>query len=139
MLTVASPRLDEVQVSLRADQVRVAIERLRAGAKPGRRATLVYNFPPSISAASATRPAALLYLEQAVQDGVFRDARLLEGPQFVGVDGVTDLDDARLIAHIQRFVDGAAPGLRVPPRCLARRGGPRPGRDPRPTAGGVGG
>ena len=35
MLTVASPRLEEVQVSLRADQVRAAIEQLRAGAAPG--------------------------------------------------------------------------------------------------------
>ncbi|HEY7481246.1 MAG TPA: efflux RND transporter permease subunit, partial [Gemmatimonadales bacterium] len=52
MLTVASPRLDEVQVSLRAEQVQGAIERLRAEAAPGSRATLVYNFPPSISAAS---------------------------------------------------------------------------------------
>src|SRR6185437_11925782 len=70
MLTVASPRLDEVQVSLRASQLRSAIERLRAGA-PGPRATLVYNFPPSISAASVTRPTRL-YLDQAVRDGVFR-------------------------------------------------------------------
>ena len=45
MLTVASPSLDDVEVSLRADQVRRAIERLRGGAEPGRRATLVCNFP----------------------------------------------------------------------------------------------
>jgi hypothetical protein len=77
---------------------------LRAGARAGARATLVYNFPPSISAASAIRPARL-YLEQAVHDGVFRDARLLVGPQFVGVDGVTDVDDAGLIAHVSRFVE----------------------------------
>ena len=104
MLTVASPRLDEVQVSLRADEVRDAIERLRAGAAPSKRATLVYNFPPSISAASTARPA-LLYLAQAQQDGVFRDARLLQGPTFVGVDGVTDLNDAAIVAHVQRFVE----------------------------------
>ncbi|HEY7614266.1 MAG TPA: efflux RND transporter permease subunit [Gemmatimonadales bacterium] len=104
MLTVASPRLDEVQVSLRADQVRGAIERLRAEGEPGRRATLVYNFPPSISAASTERPA-LLYLAQAEQDGVFRDARLLQGAQFVGVDGLTDLNDSAIVAHVRRFVE----------------------------------
>jgi multidrug efflux pump subunit AcrB len=104
MLTVSSPRLDEVQISLRADQVRGAIERLRTEARPGPRATLVYNFPPSISSASTVRPA-LLYLAQAQQDGVFKDARLLEGPQFVGVDGVTELDDAAIIAHVRRFVE----------------------------------
>ncbi|MGN6390628.1 MAG: efflux RND transporter permease subunit [Gemmatimonadales bacterium] len=101
-LTVASPSLDEVQVSLRADQVRAAIERLRAGTT-GPRATVVYNFPASVSPGSVDRPARL-YLAQAVRDGVFRDARLLEGPEFVGVDGATDLDDARLLEHLQRFV-----------------------------------
>lgn len=101
-LTVASPPLDEVQVSLRADQLRAAIERLRTNAR-GSRATLVYNFPSSISAASVGRPARL-YMTQAIKDGVFRDARLLEGDRFVGVDGITDLDDARILAHIDRFV-----------------------------------
>jgi multidrug efflux pump subunit AcrB len=103
MLTVASPRLDEVQVSLRAEQLRAALERLRGGAT-GARATLVYNFPPSISAASVTRPTRL-YLDQAVRDGVFRDARLLIGPQFVGVDGVTDLTDEALVAHVGHFLE----------------------------------
>ena len=64
MLTVASPRLEEVQVSLRADQVRAAIEQLRAVAAPGNRVSVVYNFPPSISAGSVARPAQL-YLAQA--------------------------------------------------------------------------
>ncbi len=103
MLTVASPPLDEVQVSLRADQMRAAIERLRAGARPGKRVTLVVNFPPSLSARRAVRPA-LLYRAQAEADGILRDARLLEGPQFVGVDGLSDLDDRAILAHLQRFV-----------------------------------
>src|SRR6185295_8667084 len=45
------------------------------------------------------------YLDQAVRDGVFRDARLLTGPQFVGVDGVTDLTDGALVAHVNHFVE----------------------------------
>jgi multidrug efflux pump subunit AcrB len=102
MLTVASPPMDEVQVSMRADQVRQAIETLRSGRTPGR-VTLVYNFPASISAASVSRPA-MLYLAQAAGDGIFRDARLLEGPQFVGVDGLSDRSDEEILAHIERFV-----------------------------------
>jgi multidrug efflux pump subunit AcrB len=104
MLTVATPRLDEVQVSLRAQHMRAAIERLRADAKPGPRVTLVYNFPPSISAVSVVRPATL-YLAHAEREGVFRDARLLRGPQFVGVDGVSDLSDDAILGHVQRFVE----------------------------------
>ncbi|RPJ62751.1 MAG: efflux RND transporter permease subunit, partial [Acidobacteria bacterium] len=103
MLTVASPRLEEVQVSLRADQVRAAIERLRAGGTPGKRASVVYNLPPSISAQTVVRPAQL-YLAQAEQDGILRDARLLEGPQFVGVDGITNLPDSALLAHLHGFI-----------------------------------
>jgi multidrug efflux pump subunit AcrB len=104
MLTVASPRIDEVQVSLRADELKGAIERLRAGAAAGNRATLVYNFPASISMPSTVR-LAQLYLGQAVADGVYRDARLLTGPTFVGVDGITDLSDSALVTHVRRFVE----------------------------------
>jgi multidrug efflux pump len=104
MLTVASPRIDEVQVSLRAGELRAAIERLRGGAARGNRASLVYNFPASISAASTVR-VAQLYLGQAVADGVFRDARLLTGPTFVGVDGITDHPDSALVRHVRRFVE----------------------------------
>ncbi len=103
MLTVASPHLDEIQVSLRADQVAQAIRQLRAGTDSGR-ATLVYNFPASISSASAVRPTTL-YLQHAVATGVFRDARLLEGPQFVGVDGITTLADSAILADLRDFVE----------------------------------
>ena len=102
-LTVASPPLDEAQVSLRADQLSAAIRQLRATAPRGNRVSLVYNFPPSISEISAVRPA-MLYLAQASQEGVLRDARLLEGPQFVGVDGVSELSDSALVAHVHRWV-----------------------------------
>jgi multidrug efflux pump len=102
MLTVASPPLNEVQVSIRADQVRAAIERVRGGDRQAR-ATLVYNLPPSISAATILRPTRL-YLAQAMAEGVFRNARLLEGPQFVGVDGITELPDTAILAHVERFV-----------------------------------
>ena len=86
MLTVASPRLEEVQVSLRAEQVRAAIERLRAAAAPGERATVVFNFPPSIPAASAERPAQL-YLAHAAADSVLRDPRVLVGPDSLRARG----------------------------------------------------
>ena len=66
---------------------------------------MVYNFPPSISAGSVARPAQL-YLAQAEEDGILRDARLLEGPQFVGVDGISDLPDSAILAHLHGFIEG---------------------------------
>jgi hypothetical protein len=46
-------------------------------------------------------------MQQATQDGVFRDPRLLESDRFVGVDGVSDSSDAAILAHIHRFVEQA--------------------------------
>ncbi|MFN8574132.1 MAG: efflux RND transporter permease subunit [Gemmatimonadaceae bacterium] len=103
MLTVASPHLDEIQVSLRADQVAQAIQSLR-GDHAGDRATLVYNFPASISSASAVRPTTL-YMEHAIATGVFRDAKLLQGPQFVGVDGITTMSDSAILTDLRDFVE----------------------------------
>ena len=104
MLTVASPPLSEVQVSMRADQVRAAIEQLRKGREAeASRATVVYNFPPSVSTVSAVR-AARLYLNQVAEDGIYKDARILEGPQFVGVDGITTRSDSALVEHVLGFV-----------------------------------
>src|SRR5215210_3090644 len=51
MLTVASPRVDEVEVALRAEAVRKAIQetRAQAGENPEARFTLVQSFPHSIN------------------------------------------------------------------------------------------
>src|SRR5690606_5401191 len=78
-------------------------ERLRTTAPAGDRVTVVYNLPPSVSARSAVRPARL-YLAQAVEDGILRDARLLEGPQFVGVDGISAQGDSAILTHLRDFV-----------------------------------
>lgn len=104
MLTVASPPADEVQVSLRAEVLRSAIEALRADARPGQRVTVVVSFPAAPPASAVVR-SGRLYQAQAEADGVLRDARLLEGPQFVGVDGVSDLDDGAILAHLQNFIE----------------------------------
>ena len=47
MLTVASPRVDDVEVALRAQAIERAIVATRARAESGPRATLVINFPPT--------------------------------------------------------------------------------------------
>jgi multidrug efflux pump subunit AcrB len=105
MLTVASPRASEVEVALRARSVRRAIEQVRAaGPNPPRpRASLVYCFPQSVST-GAVRQLFELAVQRAVQEQVIRDNHLLEGPGFIGVDGVSDLDDSALRAWEQRFI-----------------------------------
>src|SRR5512147_165442 len=104
MLTVASPKASEVVISIRASAVADSIRRVRAGAdSSGPRATLVYSYPPSASAA-IVRPAVELFLAAATRDGTFRDARRVWGPGFVGVDGITTLTDEALLGYADAFV-----------------------------------
>ncbi len=105
MLTVASPRASETAIAIRARAVADSIRRLRAGTRePGGRAALVYNGPAS-EAQETLRPVVDLFLATAVRDGVFRDARILWGPGFLGVDGVTTQSDSALLAYAQGFTE----------------------------------
>lgn len=94
LLTVSSPKVDEVELSLRAKTVTEAIVRARTGTT-GRRAALVAAFPQSIDPATAIRSRNLL-VEGAVSAGLGRDIRPLDGPGFVGFDLDTAQDDAAL-------------------------------------------
>jgi multidrug efflux pump subunit AcrB len=100
MLTVASPKVDEIEIELRAQAVAKAMEKSR-GSRTGR-AALVLNFPASIDA----RPLRLSADEMMVvlqSEGLGSDARLIEGPGFLGVDLTTDVEDTVLLARARRF------------------------------------
>ena len=104
MLTVASPKASEVFVSIKAEAIEAAIRRAREAADGGAgRATLVYASTASVPAA-AIRPAVDLFLEDATRYNVFRDARAIAGPGFVGVDGITSLSDSAILAFTEAFV-----------------------------------
>jgi multidrug efflux pump subunit AcrB len=102
MLTVASPKASDVEVELRARSVAHAIERVRTGAAPGPRATLVVSFPPSMNSAPLERVGLLAthYFDGLPGTG---DTRLLRGPGFLGIDLATNLDDAALAQHLLDF------------------------------------
>ncbi|HYY52906.1 MAG TPA: efflux RND transporter permease subunit, partial [Myxococcales bacterium] len=100
MLTVASPKVGQIELELRAQAIAKALAASRAGA-PGR-AALVLNFPASIDA----RPLRLSADEIAValrNEGFGTNPRLVEGPGFIGVDLTTEADDATLIARARQF------------------------------------
>jgi multidrug efflux pump subunit AcrB len=100
MLTVASPKVNEVELSLRARALQRAIEAARRG-DPGR-ATIVVNFPPSINSRPLQRAGAGLarYLTEV---GAAADVRPIEGPGFLGVDIVTERGDAELLETMLAF------------------------------------
>ena len=104
MLTVASPKASEVVISLRAAAVTDSIRAARAEAdSSGPRATLVYSYPPTASAA-IIRPVVELFITAATRDGTFRDVRRVWGPGFLGVDGITTLSDSALLSYADAFV-----------------------------------
>jgi len=106
MLTVASPPADEVEVALRARGVQHAIEHARAtrpGISSGSRVSVVLTFPRTVAPEVVRRPFEL-FARSAVRDGIVRGLRLFDGLGFVGLDGVSNADDARILAYGRQFI-----------------------------------
>src|SRR5215475_4063587 len=105
MLTVASPRASEVEVALRARSVKKAIEGARAGLpknSPKPRLSIVVSFPESV-AAEEVKASFRLVDQLGIQQGVFRDPHVFDGPGFIGLDVNTPLDDKSLRAWGDRI------------------------------------
>jgi multidrug efflux pump subunit AcrB len=101
MLTVASPRVGDVELALRARSLQADIVRVRAG-EPNR-ATLVVAFPPAIEAAPLRQiaaHAAAFFASSGDSDG-----QILEGPGYVALDLRATHDDATLLAALKRFAE----------------------------------
>jgi multidrug efflux pump len=106
MLTVASPLASDVEISLRAQGIRKAIEEARRG-RPAQAAgtpvTAVVCYPPSIDARMVLHQFSL-WVRDAAAAGMIREGRILQGAAFVGLDGLTDRTDAEILRHGDRFV-----------------------------------
>ncbi len=104
MLTVASPRVGDVEIALRARDVERAIieTRRRAGGVAGR-VSVVACVPRVISARVLERPIGLL-VKDATAAGFARDARPILGSGFAGIDAIVDLDDDAILAFIDHFL-----------------------------------
>ncbi len=102
LLTVASPRISEVEIALRARAVREAIDKVRVG-RSGNRVSLVTGFPKSVPP-QVIRPAFQMFEAYAERAGALTDVGYVEGPGFVGLDASSSWDDARLVGLVQTFV-----------------------------------
>jgi multidrug efflux pump subunit AcrB len=104
MLTVASPRVDDVELSLRASQVRGAIEQARSRAPASARAgrvSIVASFPATLDLAVAARNRDIV--SHALQaDGLVSDAIPFDGPGYVGVDFAPRAGGVELEAALRR-------------------------------------
>jgi multidrug efflux pump subunit AcrB len=98
LLTIASPKVNDVDLSLRAAAVRDGMATARAGAA-GERVTLVVAFPESVSMAVARRERDLVG-EYLGRIGAVNDPRPVDGTGFVGIDVVATVDDDVLLAEL---------------------------------------
>jgi multidrug efflux pump subunit AcrB len=103
LLTVASPKISEVEIALRARAIRQALERTRHPGAMGPRVAVVYGFPSALSA-TTVRPAFEMFGAYGAQHGAFADIDYFEGPGFVGLDAVCTWDDARLFGLADAFL-----------------------------------
>jgi multidrug efflux pump subunit AcrB len=106
MLTVVSPRANEVDLSLRAASIRSAIERQRSatGRPTGEdRITVVQCFPAGVSTRLLRSRAGVVgdYLQELQWA---EDVRLVEGSGFVGLDFTSTVDEDTLLDGVRRFM-----------------------------------
>jgi multidrug efflux pump subunit AcrB len=105
MLTVASPRADDVEIAARANSVESAIRKAREAKqhnRAGQQITVVDAFPQSIST-RAVLDIVYLFQEEAQSSGIIRDSEIIQGTGFIGVDGVSEADDNSVQEFIRRF------------------------------------
>jgi multidrug efflux pump subunit AcrB len=104
MLTVASPKVGDAEIALRAQALSRTIAATRAGDTSGGRATIVHGLPQDVPTEMAQR-ALRTFAEAAVAAGLLSDPRIVAGAGFVGLDVATAATDADLLAAVDRFVD----------------------------------
>jgi len=107
MLTVASPKVGDAEIDLRAKEVSEAIARYRAQYAPaagGARFTVVSNLTHPVSPRIVQDPLNLLadYLKDK---GVASDLHVITEPGFVGVDGVSNASDDVLLGYTRQFIN----------------------------------
>src|SRR6266851_99032 len=105
MLTVASPKADQVEINVRARAIQSAIRSVRTNRKYKRNevpVAIVYSFPRSISPATML-DAVQVFQQQAEEEGILRAPQIIPGSGFVAVDGVSDRDDASINRFVETF------------------------------------
>lgn len=104
MLTVASPKVGEIEIAQRASQIRSAIETERAAAaNASDRFTLVFNFPQTAQMNLVRRPLNA-FVEYAKEKGLAGDMRVVEGAGFAGIDGSSTATDEQILGMVNTFV-----------------------------------
>ena len=102
MLTVASPKLSDAEIGVRAMQIQEAIESVRPQGK-GERASLVFCFPPREDS-RLTRLGAIKFVNYLKSVDANLDPRLLDGASCVGADVNASRTDAEILGLLGTFL-----------------------------------
>src|SRR5258707_9357793 len=105
MLTIASPKTDQLDIDIRAQAMESAIKSIRAKRKykdHNAPVTIAYSFPRSISPAPML-DAVQLFEQQAEEQGILHVPQVISGSGFIAVDGISDKDDAKINQFVEAF------------------------------------
>jgi multidrug efflux pump subunit AcrB len=107
MLTVASPKVSETEIDVRAKEISEAIARNRSQYAPtgsGTRFTVVSTLTHPVSARVVQDPLDLFaaYLKEK---GIASDLHVIIEPGFVGIDGISDASDEALLDDTRQFIN----------------------------------
>jgi multidrug efflux pump subunit AcrB len=105
MLTVASPKVDDAEIALRAHAIQTAIEQERAGiaGDKSNRFTLVLNSPIALQTHMLRTPIDM-FLAYAKEKNLATGLRVIHGDRFVGFDGASDKNEQEILASVQQFI-----------------------------------
>lgn len=106
MLTVASPKMSEEEIEVRAAQIRDAISAVRPAGP--QRATVVFCFPARDDF-RLTRLGAIKFVHYLQSMDAAFDPRLLDGAGCVGADIHAAGTDAEIMEHLARFLRESYP------------------------------
>ncbi|MGA2170601.1 MAG: efflux RND transporter permease subunit [Terracidiphilus sp.] len=110
MLTVASPQADSVEIQLRAQEMRRAIEAERAKTPPSSLSpvSIVYAYPLSFFP-SGTHEIADKFRRAAEEQGWLRSTAVVSGNGFIGVNGLTGASNDQVRAVLRDLVANKLP------------------------------
>ena len=109
MLTVASPKADDIEISLRAAQIQSAIEKTRsATAQPQNRVTVLACVPQSVDIRATARTLET-YARAIDKNGIGSDVHTITGSGFAALDFATKLDDATVWRLVNEVNDRHLP------------------------------
>jgi multidrug efflux pump subunit AcrB len=114
MLTVASPKVNDIEIELRSRAVAHAIDAVRVGSTHGRHATIVLSHPAGANVEPLVAVGKDIAAHFNTIPGV-SEARGLQGPGFLGLDLATELGDDVLLERMRGFVQGRLNTTEMPP------------------------